>query len=53
MAGVLEGFRWALLGQGTAPPLGVVAISAGATLAILLLGLAYFRRVERTFADVI
>jgi lipopolysaccharide transport system permease protein len=53
MAGVLEGFRWALLGQGTAPPVDVVAISAATTVAVLLAGLVYFRRVERTFADVI
>lgn len=53
MAGVLAGFRWALLGQGTAPPVGVIVASTIGTLAALLLGLAYFRRVERTFADVI
>jgi lipopolysaccharide transport system permease protein len=53
MAGVLEGFRWALLGQGTPPPIGSLAVSAVATVIILVLGLAYFRRVERTFADVI
>ena len=53
MAGVLEGFRWALLGQGAPPPVGVIAVSAVATLIVLALGLAYFRRVERTFADVI
>jgi len=53
MAGVLDGFRWALLGQGTPPPIGILAVSAVATVIILVLGLAYFRRVERTFADVI
>ena len=53
MAGVLEGFRWALLSQGTPPPVGVVLVSALATVIVLVLGLAYFRRVERTFADVI
>ena len=53
MAGVLEGFRWALLGQGAPPPVGVIAVSAVATVIVLALGLAYFRRVERTFADVI
>ena len=53
MAGVLEGFRWALLGQGTAPPVGVILVSAIGTVVVLALGLAYFRRVERTFADVI
>jgi lipopolysaccharide transport system permease protein len=53
MAGVIEGFRWALLGQGLPPPVGAIAISSIATLVILFTGLAYFRRVERTFADVI
>jgi lipopolysaccharide transport system permease protein len=53
MAGVLEGFRWALLGQGTPPPIGGLVVSVVATVIILVLGLAYFRRVERTFADVI
>lgn len=53
MAVVLEGFRWALLGQGAPPPVGVIAVSTVATTVVLALGLAYFRRVERTFADVI
>ncbi len=52
MAGVIEGFRWALLGQ-SAPPVEGVAISAVVTTIVLITGLAYFRRVERTFADVI
>ncbi len=53
MAGVIEGFRWALLGQGTLPPVGAVVLSAVVSAIVLVLGLAYFRRVERTFADVI
>ena len=53
MAGVIEGFRWALLGQGTPPPIGAIAISIVVTAVVLVLSLAYFRRVERTFADVI
>lgn len=53
MAGVVEGFRWALLGQGGPPPVGAILVSAGVTALVLALGLAYFRRVERTFADVI
>jgi len=53
MAVVLEGFRWALLGQGAPPPVGVIAVSTVATTVVLALGVAYFRRVERTFADVI
>jgi lipopolysaccharide transport system permease protein len=53
MAGVLEGSRWALLGQGTPPPIEVFVVSAVGTVIVLILGLAYFRRVERTFADII
>jgi len=52
MAGVVEGFRWALLGSNTAPgPL--IAVSSAAALALLVSGLYYFRRMERTFADVV
>lgn len=52
MVGVVDGFRWALLGKTTAPD-ATVMISIGAVCAILLAGLFYFRRMERTFADVI
>jgi lipopolysaccharide transport system permease protein len=52
MAGVVNGFRWALLGAGN-PPDGLVAISAGIALIILITGLVYFRNMERTFADTI
>jgi lipopolysaccharide transport system permease protein len=52
MTAVVEGFRWALL--GTTPPSALtVALSAGATTLLLIGGLAYFQKVERTFADVI
>ncbi len=50
MVGVVEGFRWALLGSGSAPG-PVFAASIVATLLLLLGGLFYFRRMERTFAD--
>lgn len=53
MAGVIEGFRWALLGQNAPPPIGAIVVSGIVTTFVLLLGVAYFRRVERTFADVI
>jgi lipopolysaccharide transport system permease protein len=53
MTGVVEGFRWAITGGVTERPGLTVLVSAIATLGILLGGLAYFRRVERTFADVI
>lgn len=52
MVGVIEGFRWALLGKDS-PDLGIMAVSTGAVLALLAGGLIYFRRMERTFADVI
>jgi lipopolysaccharide transport system permease protein len=51
MAGVVEGFRWALLGTNTAPGPMIIASSLVA-LALLLSGAFYFRRMERTFADV-
>ena len=52
MAGVIEGFRWALTGQGVAPgPL--MGASAGAVLLVLLSGLSYFRRTEGRIADVV
>lgn len=53
MVGVIEGFRWAILGQGTPPPLDAIAVSMVVTVAVLITGIAYFRRFERTFADVI
>jgi lipopolysaccharide transport system permease protein len=52
MTGVIEGFRWALLGTGD-PPLTALAGSAALVLVLLGTGLLYFRRMERTFADVI
>jgi lipopolysaccharide transport system permease protein len=52
MAGVVEGFRWALLGTDSAPP-AMVLTSAVVALAILVSGAFYFRRVEARFADVI
>jgi len=52
MAGVIEGFRWALLGTETSPG-SLTAVSVGAALALLISGAYYFRRMERTFADVV
>jgi len=52
MAGVIEGFRWALLGLESAPgPL--IGVSAVVALLLLITGLYYFRRTERIFADVV
>jgi lipopolysaccharide transport system permease protein len=52
MVGVVEGFRWALLGTNTAPG-RIVAISALVTLALFVGGAFYFRRMEKTFADIV
>jgi lipopolysaccharide transport system permease protein len=52
MVGVVEGFRWALLGTDTKPG-PVIALSALATVVVLVGGLFYFQRTERTFADLI
>jgi lipopolysaccharide transport system permease protein len=52
MAGVVEGFRWALLGTQTAPS-GILALSTLVSILLLVSGLFYFRRMEKTFADVI
>jgi lipopolysaccharide transport system permease protein len=52
VAGVVEGFRWALLGHRI-PDFGLIALSSLAVIVILLGGLIYFRYVERTCADVV
>jgi lipopolysaccharide transport system permease protein len=52
MTGVIEGFRWSLLGTGEAPVLDVLR-SVLVVALLLATGLLYFRRMERTFADVI
>ena len=52
MAGVVNGFRWALLGVGNGPDAGLW-ISVGISLLVLISGLFYFRNMEKTFADTI
>jgi lipopolysaccharide transport system permease protein len=52
MVGVVEGFRWALLGTKTAPG-PIVAVSAFVAVALLIGGAFYFRRMEKTFADIV
>jgi lipopolysaccharide transport system permease protein len=52
MVGVIEGFRWALLGKES-PDFGVMAVSTIVVVALLFSGLVFFKRMERTFADVI
>jgi lipopolysaccharide transport system permease protein len=51
MAGVVEGFRWALL--GTPAPGAIIWVSTVASLAVLVSGAFYFRRMERIFADTV
>jgi lipopolysaccharide transport system permease protein len=52
MVGVIEGFRWSLLGTGTAPgPL--ILVSAASATVLLVSGAVYFRRTERSFADIV
>ncbi len=52
MVGVVDGFRWALLGQ-TTPPDTSIGVSLLVTSILLLGGLVYFRRMERSFADMV
>ncbi|MBB3086879.1 ABC transporter permease [Geodermatophilus sabuli] len=52
MVGVIDGFRWALLGDVEAPGWSFL-VSVGVVIALLVGGLAYFRRMERSFADAV
>lgn len=52
MVGVVEGFRWALLGSGGGVGYSVI-ISAVVVAVLLVGGMIYFRRMERTFADIV
>jgi lipopolysaccharide transport system permease protein len=51
MTGVIQGFRWALLGGS--PPDSLIWVSVLMVLLLLISGLYYFRRMERTFADLV
>lgn len=52
MVGVVEGFRWALLGTNTVPGF-MIAVSATAALLLLIGGAFYFRHMEKSFADIV
>jgi lipopolysaccharide transport system permease protein len=52
MAAVVEGFRWALLGTSVAPG-AMAGVSVAVAVALLVGGAYYFRRMERTFADIV
>jgi lipopolysaccharide transport system permease protein len=50
LVGVIEGFRWALLGKES-PDFAAIAVSTAVVMVLLAVGLMYFRQMERTFAD--
>lgn len=52
MTGVVEGFRWALFGRGAAPG-PILLVSIAAVIVVLITGLYVFKRMERTFADIV
>ncbi len=52
MAGIVEGFRWSVLGT-SASPWNMIGLSALSSIVLLAAGLFYFGRVERTFADLV
>lgn len=52
MVGVVEGFRWSLLGNGRAPGVSLI-LSVAVMLVVLVSGLVFFKRSERQFADVV
>lgn len=54
MTGVVEGFRWALLGINPQPTFfPMLAVSAAMAIVVLFTGILYFRRMERGFADMV
>ena len=53
MVGVIDGFRWSILGGEAKLYLPGLALSLGIVLMLLIAGIIYFRKMERTFADVI
>ncbi len=53
MVGVIDGFRWAILGKDFAIYLPGFLLSVGLVILVLITGIYYFRRMERKFADII
>jgi lipopolysaccharide transport system permease protein len=53
MVGVIDGFRWSILGGDTQLDWQSLGLSIGIVILLLVTGIAYFRKMERTFADVI
>ena len=52
MVGVIQGFRWAILGKG-APDIYMLGVSGALVFMLLFSGIIYFNQMERDFADVI
>jgi len=52
MVGVIEGFRWMLLGTRTQPS-PMIAVSTATAVAILAAGICYFKKTEKSFADIV
>jgi lipopolysaccharide transport system permease protein len=53
MSGVVDGFRWALLGNQQSAPGPMLIVSSVIAVVVLISGLFYFRRMERQFADMV
>jgi lipopolysaccharide transport system permease protein len=53
LVGVIEGFRWAVLGTGESLSAPAVAMSLGLSVVLFIVGILYFRKTERSFADII
>ncbi|BET57879.1 MULTISPECIES: ABC transporter permease [Geobacter] len=53
MVGVIDGFRWAILGEGQKLSWDRLALAVAGTAVLLVLGIRYFRQTERAFADII
>jgi len=53
LVGIIDGFRWSLLGGRAALDVASVGISIGVTVAVIVVGIWYFRRMESSFADLI
>jgi lipopolysaccharide transport system permease protein len=53
IAGVVEGFRWALLGNRSSGSGALMMVSVVIVIALLFGGIVYFRRMETTFADLV
>jgi lipopolysaccharide transport system permease protein len=53
MVGIIEGFRWTILGDRVAIDQLSIALAAVTTIAMAIIGIVYFRRTERSFADVV